>query len=304
MEKEELSYPYVNAIEELVFEVLGDCVISTKSYTKYSGENRNGESLVKTSYRKFEAEKLDRLVMEKYEIRGHGGLVVNAYTKPEFGIPILTLQLGGSGPDRTLAIIDIIGTGPETDLAPIQSLYGKFEGRYSGTDLEWVEKITSDYPLVNQYEPIDPGVIYESFKSYLSTWLNEYYVPATELNEQKYLDHVFDSVLKFKQILHENDVGLDLYEKNFNANMLKTIEQVAFGGRPSLVEENIPQNQNTNGGGREGEGHSGVNWTDEALNYLNKAPAFVRERIRKNAREKAEKNNVGEIDVDFIDNLR
>lgn len=305
--KQDLTYPYVGAVEELVFQVLGDDVIEVDSFARYSAERRNEGSYLKTRYRRFKPDKLDRVVVENYEIRRHDGLVVNAYTKPEYGIPIFTLQVGGSGPDKTLVIVDIVSTNSATDQEPVKSLYREYEEKagFSGTDLEWVKKITSGYALVNQYRSIDPAMMYKAISAYLTTWLELYYKPAKKIANEDTIEEVTGSVLQFKSILHDNDVGLDLYEKNFNEKMLDTIEEVAFGGRPSLPSNNQQDTQNTNGGGGEGgEGHSGGNWTENAINYVNQAPAFARGRIKKNAEEKAKEEGLSVIDLDLIDTLR
>ena len=113
-----------------------------------------------------------------------------------------------------------------------------------------------------------------------------------------------EAIVRFKKILHANDAGLDIYLKKFGKPMLDAIENASFGAYPSLETDEeidnippltaeIPETSN-----------SQVKWTDEAAQYLEEAPKFVRSKIRANAEKKAMETGVKLITPEFIENLR
>ncbi|KXB06362.1 hypothetical protein AKJ51_03830 [candidate division MSBL1 archaeon SCGC-AAA382A20] len=198
-------------------------------------------------------------------------------------------------------------TETETNSA-LNSLHKKYasEMKNLGCTQNWIKRISSDNSLVCQYRPLEPDRIINALADYLITWREKLYLPAESNVGEKREKMAVENILEYKKILHENDMGLDIYRKKFSKPMVKTIEEAAFGSEPSLrVHKN---NKHTNNSGKKPEktkkSEKEVEWTSEAESYLQEAPKFVRSKIKTKAEEKASQTEKEKITLDFIKNLR
>ncbi len=298
---------FINKAWELIFQELAG-IIPQHEFVEYSAHKTQGDQVTETIFRLFEAEKLSRIVLEQYTIRSKMyGIVLNIYSKPGYGIPILTFQLGGQIPDKTIFVLDIIPICNKEKVNQLVSgLYQqeslKFENLGSGQ--KWLHEITSPNLIVCQYKACDPQKIIDALGGYLRYWRDKFYKPACNLNEAVLTDQAVESLLHYKQVLHANDSGLDIYLRNFGAAMVNVIEQAAFGGEPALVDVGISGSP----GPIEAKGSviepAELRWTPEATQYLQEAPRFVRSAIKEKAELKAKELGLKEITAELVGSLR
>ncbi len=298
---------YLDQAMQLVFQELTG-IIQENEFTEYSARKIKDDKETQTIYRVFEGEKLSRLALEQYSIKSKMyGLVVNIYSKPGFGIPIFTFQLGGQIPDRIIFVLDII---PVCNKAKVNQLVNvlfkqeclKYENL--GSNQEWLAEITSPNMLVCQYKACDPLKLIESLRNYLRFWRDNFYKPAIPLTDNDIKAESTESLLHYKRVLHANDSGFDIYLKNFGQAMVDVIAQAAFGGEPALestITASDPVTETTPGLSVESEG---IKWTTEAMSFLEEAPGFVRSKIKEKAEAKAKEMGLHEITPDLIASLR
>lgn len=301
-----MKSPVLDKSVEIIFRELKG-IISENDFSEYSAKRNETEKLTQTIFRTYNGEKISRLVVEQYTINSKAyGVVLNIYPKPEFGIPIFTFQLGGQIPDRVIFVLDIIPVIKSDPDSQISEIYKKHASGMSnlGSSQDWINQICSGNALICQYKPLETEKIVEALSDYLCFWRDKFYLPAKQGIKSQDEEEAIENILTFKSILHANDAGLDIYLKKFGKAMASAIESAAFGSEPSLEgmteipfekknlsQENLPP-------------VGDILWTDDAKQYLQDAPVFVRSKIINNAEKKALSLGIKEITRDFIENLR
>ena len=134
-------------------------------------------------------------------------------------------------------------------------------------------------------------------------WRDTYYLSAEPVIAEQDQKSATENILKFKTLLHANDAGLDIYLKKFGKEMIAVIESAAFGSEPALNNKTDIEIENSNLL-EQSSSDTGIIWTDEAEQYIQDAPKFIRSKIRENAEKKALELGIKEITRTFIENLR
>ncbi|MEI6173748.1 MAG: hypothetical protein WCR01_08345 [Bacteroidota bacterium] len=298
--------PVLDSALEIIFRELNG-IINRDDFSEYSAKRNEGEKYTQTIFRTWNGEKFSRLVVEQYTVNSKAyGVVLNIYPKPEFGIPIMTFQLGGQIPDRVIYVLDIIPVVKKGSDPGISEMHKRHASGMSnlGSAQDWINEICSENALICQYKPLEPEKLLNALTDYLCYWRDRFYLPAQPGISGEEKAEAIENILKFKSLLHANDAGLEIYLKKFGKEMAAAIEAAAFGSEPSLqgnavveiekpvqAEETEPQNGD-------------IRWTNDALQYIQDAPRFVRGQIRSNAEKKALSMGIKEITRDFIEKLR
>ncbi len=301
-----MKSPVLDKSVEIIFAELKG-IISENEFTEFSAKKNENEKYTQTIFRTYEGEKMSRMVLEQYTVNSKAyGVVLNIYSKPEYGIPILTFQLGGQIPDRVIFVLDMIPIIQSEVNPEIASVYKKHAAGMDnlGSSQEWINQICSENALICQYKPLEPEKILKALFDYLGFWRDKFYLPAIPgltLQEQEVST---GNILKFKSLLHANDAGLDIYLKKFGKAMVTAIESAAFGSAPALEKETGDdlEKQDTSIETKSQGGN--ITWSDDAELYLQDAPKFIRAKIRSNAEKKAGELGIMEISREFIANLR
>ena len=151
---------------------------------------------------------------------------------------------------------------------------------------------------------MDINLVIDALISYLRVWKVTYYISAKPHQNPDTESLVTANILRFKQILHANDAGLNIYEKNFGKIILGTLEYVAFGSYPSLNPETIADKETVNPVDKEECFSGDIVWEEDAKEYLKEAPFFVRKSIKDAAEKKSREAGSMVITKQFIDQLR
>jgi hypothetical protein len=282
-------------------------VVDFEVCTEYSASRCDGKSTTQTRFRLFEAEKLARMVVERYTIRTRmQGLVLNLYPKASFDVPLLTFQLGGQPPDKVLFVLDLIPLGRATASPRLASLCAQH--RAAGLDgLEkappWLKEIASQNVLLCQYHPLEPARALSALRDYLGLWRDEGYLPGRPHQAPEAEQQMIARILKFKRVLHANDAGLAIYSKAFGPAMSQAIVEAAFGAAPAYpepgskpAEEAAPADADV--------GSATLPWDTEAEEYVRQAPVFVRRKIREAAEKRAAETGARRVTRALLDSLR
>jgi hypothetical protein len=275
--------------------------------SELSAARTEGGAETRTDFRLYEAEKLSRMVVERYSIRALRGLVVNLYPKPEYPVPLLTFQLGGNPPAKTLCVLDLVPFVPARQ--PSSSLRSAWEKGWDAgfATIEgappWLKEIASPHALVCQYKPLDPDVLLTAVRDYVRIWRDEFYLPAQPDADRTGVEA---GILRFKRVLHANDAGLPIYRRSFGAATLNALVDAAFGAAPALGADELSAELAASlAGAGEGAGEPGsMRWDDDAEAYLQQAPIFVRGQIRKKAEERAAQLGLRSVTRALIEKLR
>ena len=300
-----MKSPSIDNSAEIIYRELKN-IISENDYLEYSAKKNETEKYTQTTFRTYNGEKISRLVIEQYTVNSKAyGIVLNIYPKPEFGIPIFTFQLGGQIPDKVIFVIDIIPIIKSQSDIGISEIYKKHSSGMNnlGSTQEWINLICTKNAIICQYKPLEPEKILNALTDYLCFWRDTYYLPAEPVISEQDQISATENILKFKTLLHANDAGLEIYLKKFGKEMIAVIESAAFGSEPALnsktdaeIDNSILSEQSSS--------DTGFIWTDEAEQFIQDAPKFVRSKIRENAEKKALELGIKEITRTFIENLR
>lgn len=297
---------YLDKTAELILKELKG-IIPENEYTEISAKKNENEKFTQTIFRTYEGEKISRVAMEQYTINNKAyGLVLNIYPDPAYGIPIFTFQLGGQIPDKVIFVLDIIPVLPSNDDQKLTAIYQRHASTmdHLGSSQEWLSQICSNNALICQYKPLEPEKILIALTDYLSHWRDVYYLPARpNLNEQEQKTAA-ETILKFKTILHANDAGLEIYLRKFGKEMSAAIEYAAFGSAAVFSGDNQNESDIQDVPDPGANQDAQVKWMEDAEQYVQDAPRFVRSTIRNNAEKKAIQLGIKEITRSFIEDLR
>ena len=123
---------------------------------------------------------LARLVLEEYVIGGRmRGIVVMAFPRPEYELPIFTVQLGGVG-DRSIALLDLSPTVPDADLSPLAPIAERHRAALGlePTETAWLQGICSPHLLHANYRELDEERFVDAVGDYAGVWLDSFYRPG------------------------------------------------------------------------------------------------------------------------------
>ncbi len=298
---------YLEKAIEIIFNTLQG-IISEDEYTLISARKNEGEKFTQTIFKTFEAEKLSRVALEEYTVNSKAnGVVLNIYPKCNYNIPIFTFQLGGQIPDKVIFVVDIIPTLKSVETYKSKDIYSHYSSVVNnlGSQKEWINEICTVNAIICQYKPMDPELILKALSEYLCYWKEIYTNVNEPVSEENEVKEITENILNFKKILHANDAGLEIYLKKFGKNVLTAIETAAFGAYPGLE---IDKSQNFLDTSDQVKNNSDSNsdfyWTNDANDFLQEAPKFVRSKIKDNAEKKAKELGIKEINRDFVENLR
>ena len=144
---------------EVAFLDAMDGCIDEGEFTEYSGCRQTGETRVAGCSRVYEGEKLDRVMVTRYTLkRDHRGLVIFGYPRVEYDIPSFLMHLGGTPPERTLAILDLAPASEATNMAPFGELSDAHRAALDLSDspVEWLRPVTSPHLLHCAFQPLSP----------------------------------------------------------------------------------------------------------------------------------------------------
>ena len=301
-----MKSPLIDNSAEIIYRELKDIILEN-NYTEYSAKKNEAEKYTQTTFKIYNGEKISRLVLEQYTVNSKAyGIVLNIYPKPEYGIPLFTFQLGGQIPDKVIFVIDIVPIIKSPLDNGISDIYKKHSSSMNdlGSTQEWINLICTRNAIICQYKPLEPEKILNALTDYLCFWRDTYYLPAKPVISEQDQKSATEDILKFKTLLHANDSGLEIYLKKFGKEMLAVIESAAFGSEPALINNTDIEIENSDLLEKSPSDTGGIIWTDEAENYIQDAPKFVRSKIRNNAEKKALELGIKEITLAFIENLR
>jgi hypothetical protein len=165
----------------------------------------------------YTTEKLSRVIMEEYAVRSDlRGNVIVATPKPTNNVPFFFFQLGGKE-DRSIAVLDISPTQPDVDYAPLIPVYEKYSTALGlgPTKVDWMKKTCSPYLLSCQYDELDDELFIEAMCEYFRVWVEHYYRPGEELNDESAIERAANAIYKFKYVLHHHDPAYKIFAKSW-----------------------------------------------------------------------------------------
>jgi hypothetical protein len=191
----------------------------------------------------YTTDKLARVIMEEYSIRSDlRGNVIVVTPKPTNDVPIFFFQLGGKE-DRSIGVLDISPTLGTIDYGPLVPVYEKYRAALAlaQTKVDWLTKTSSPYLLSCQYEPLDDELFIEAMCEYFRVWVEHYYRPATNLEDEQDIERARNAIYKFKFVLHHHDPAYKIFSKSWGKTVadafvyLECADDPAY--RPAEVEE-------------------------------------------------------------------
>ena len=165
----------------------------------------------------YTTDKLSRVIMEEYSVRSDlRGNVIVATPRPTNDVPFFFFQLGGKE-DRSIAVLDISPTLDTIDYAPLIPVYEKYAKTLGlgPTKVDWMTKTCSPYLLSCQYEELDDELFIEAMCEYFKVWVDHYYRPGKELEDEQAIERARNAIYKFKYVLHHHDPAYKIFTKSW-----------------------------------------------------------------------------------------
>jgi hypothetical protein len=276
-----------------------DGCIDQGDFTEYSGCRQTADARISGRSRVFEGEKLDRVMVTRYTLkREHRGLVIFGYPRVEYDIPSFLLHVGGSPPERTLAILDLAPVSETTNMAPFHELSDAHRTALDLPDstVEWLRPVTSPHLLHCAFKPLDPERFLATMKETVELWRAAYIERAERHGNGPSLKVRSDAVLRLKEVLYKNNPGFGIFAKAFGQTMADVLAEAEFGGNPALnIREAAepPQGSWVNK-------KLGVSWHAAAQEKVLEAPLFIRRMIRRTIEKEAVKQGVNVVSVELV----
>jgi len=273
--------------------------IGQSDFTEYGGCRQTGETRVACRSRVYEGEKLDRVTVTRYTLkRDHRGLLIFGYPRVEYDIPSFLLHLGGSPPERMLAILDLAPASEATNMAPFGELSDTQRAALNLPDsiVEWLRPVTSPHLLHCAFKPLDPERFLATVKATVRLWRTAYIEPAERLGNGPSSKARGDAVLRLKEVLYRNNPGFRIFAKSFGQAMTDVLAEAEFGGTPAL---NIQAAAEPPPGSWINK-KLGVSWSADAQEKVLEAPFFIRGMIRRTIEKEAVKDGVNVVSVELV----
>lgn len=250
----------------------------------------------------FHAEKLSSVIVEEYSIRGKlAGNVILTFPDPDFDIPIFAFQLGGNT-KKSIALLDISPTLPDINYEPLKPVFEKYRVLLDmqPSKMDWVNSISSPYLLHAQYETLDIDVFLAATREYLEIWIEHYYLPGAKLATADSREHVTNAVIKYKQVLHQNDPAYGIFCREWGQPVADAFFHIETRDAPSIPMpahdgarlkpwENISLN---------------IIWEQRAQQRVMQAPKQVQQRIIDSIEAKAFEDNMGIVTLEVFDKYK
>jgi len=250
----------------------------------------------------YSADRISTVILEQYSVRGKmGGNVVLVLPDPDTDIPIFSFQLGGND-TRSIALLDISPTLPDTDYSPLIPVYEKYaELLHIGENrIDWVKGISSPYLLHAQYEEIDGDLFIEAMQAYLGIWIEHYYIPGARLTDADDIEHATNAIYKFKRVLHDNDPAYGIFQKEWGAPIADAFYYLETRDEPALPPPDhgaeklkLWENKSLN-----------LLWERRAQERVMKAPERLRQRIVDEIESQAAEDRMGIITLELYDKYK
>jgi len=180
---------------------------------------------------------LARLVLEEYVIGGRmRGIVVMAFPRPEYELPIFTVQLGGVG-DRSIALLDLSPTVPDADLSPLAPIAERHRVALGlePTETAWLQGICSPHLLHANYRELDEERFVDAVGDYADVWLDSFYRPGPPAAEGPRRDLVANAIYKFKHQLHHHDPAYGFFARAWGNAAADAFVEIECGDDPAYV---------------------------------------------------------------------
>ncbi len=260
---------------------------------------RGDTSLLAKTY---QAEKLSRVVMEEYCIKGAmRGTVIMAFPKPDNDVPIFFFQLGGKG-DRAIAVLDLCPTLAHHDMAPLVPVYEKYRELLGlePTKVDWMTKVCSPLLLSCQYDELNCELFIEAMEAYLQVWRKHYYTPARTLSDPNDIEIVSNAIYKFKYVLHHYDPAYEIFAKSWGRSAADTFVDLECGDYPAYSQPEPLGKKIRRWENRE----LNVLWTEDAQRRAMQEPEAIQPTLREQIEAQISADNFGIITPDLYDRYK
>jgi hypothetical protein len=287
--------------EEAFLDGIGSCV-ERSSYAEYSGCRQTGETRISGRSRIYEGEKLDRVIVNRYTVKGDRcGLVIFGYPRVEYDIPSFLLHMGGMPPTKTLAIMDLAPASASTNMAPFREVASAHRAALDlpDTRVEWLRSVTSPHLLHCAFKPLDVERFLGTLEATVHIWRTAYIEPATRDADEASVKARSEAVLSMKEVLYKNDPGFRIFTKAFGQAMADVLAEAGFGGNPGLNLTEVAEPAPTPGSWYNKK--LGVGWNADAQERVLEAPLFLRRMIRRTIEKEAVKDGAEVVTVALVD---
>ena len=250
----------------------------------------------------FSAEKISRIFVEEYSVRGKlSGNVILAFPQPEFDVPIFTFQLGGNG-KKSIALLDISPTLPNIDYAPLIPVFEKYKKllNMEPSKLDWVNSICSEYILHAQYDVLDIDIFLNAMREYLAVWIEHYYKPGAQLTDKQDIDNVCNAITKYKQVLHSNDPAYGIFRKEWGEPVADAFFYIETRDHPSITMPDYSADKLKAWENKE----LNILWERRAQQRVLAAPEQVQQRIIDAIEAQAAADNMGIITLEVFEKYK
>ncbi|EXJ15286.1 protochlorophyllide oxidoreductase [Imhoffiella purpurea] len=275
--------------------------LDLEDFTEYAACREGREKRIWSRARIYQGEKLDRVMVSQYSLRrGRVGLVIFAYPRVEYDIPVFLLHVGGMPPERTLLTLDLAPSSPGMDLSPFCAVAETHRPALDlpDTPLEWLSAVTSPHILHCAFKPLDPDGFFAAFEAVVETWLHHYIERAERDLDPVSVQARRETLLELKKEVFRNDPAFPVYTRAFGKTMSDVLAEAAFGGDPgvSIAEEIEPPPPSGSWVNKK----LGVGWSADAQERVHEAPVFIRPMIRRIIEKEAAKEGMAQVDVDLV----
>ena len=286
--------------EALFLDALEGC-LNPDDFTEYSAQRCRGGTCVAGRSRVYAGEKLDRVVITRYLLRGgQRGVVIFGYPRVEYEIPSFIFYVGGKPPTKTLAILDLVPPSSRTDMA----VFRRFSERtraalgLSAGGVDFLRAVSSPHLLHCAFKPLDTPDLLAMMQEAADIWRSTHIEPAERDDSQAHVRERTDSILTMKERLHANSPAIGVFTRAFGKAMSDVFAHAEYGGHPGVT---LDQSVETPLRETWRNKKLGITWTADAQERVLEAPLFIRGMIRRRIEQEALAEQVTRITVDLVE---
>jgi hypothetical protein len=285
----------------LFYEQFEQYLVTDDYFQFFANRNKGGRQTFLYSD-VYTADKMATVVLEEYSVRGKlAGFVIMGFPRPDTNVPIFTFQLGGNA-KKSIALLDISPTQPDTDYTPLIPVYEKYRELLGigACNIEWVHSICSPYLLHAQYEELDTALFLEAMQAYLAVWIEHYYLPGGQLTDAHAIQAASNAIVKYKRVLHDNDPAYGIFHKEWGGPVADAFFHVETRDEPALPLPDSDHHKHKAWENKE----LNILWERRAQDRVTAAPAQVQQRIVKAIEAQASADQMGFITLELYEKYK
>ena len=163
----------------------------------------------------------------------------------------------------------------------------------------WLKRTSSPYLLSCQYDELDCDLFNDAMEAYLDVWLEHYYRPGKQLDDEHDIAAVTNAIYKFKYVLHHHDPAYGIFAKSWGKGVADAFVHLECSDYPAYLPPDQLESRVKPWDNRE----LNIEWTENAQLLAMETPEPEQAALRARFEARAAARDYGIITPEIFRNF-